>query len=67
MSGRPKSEQGDEKRDKRIVVRFTKSERDRIELARQKLGLKFEIDVVRNLTLEHVDTLLASEPENVAE
>lgn len=67
MSGRPKSEQGDEKRDKRIVVRFTKSERDRIELARQKLGLKFEIDVVRNLTLERVDTLLASEPESVAE
>ena len=67
MSGRPKSEQGDEKRDKRIVVRFTKSERDRIELARQKLGLKFEVDVVRNLTLEHVDPLLASEPENVAE
>lgn len=67
MSGRPKSEQSDEKRDKRIVVRFTKSERDRIELARQKLGLKFEIDVVRNLTLERVDTLLASEPESVAE
>lgn len=67
MPGRPKSEQGDEKRDRRIVARFTKSEKARIELARQKLGLKFEVDVVRNLTLELVDSLLASEPENVAE
>lgn len=67
MAGRPKSEQGDEKRDKRIVARFTESEKDRIELARRKLGLKYEVDVVRNLTLQLVDTLLGDEQENVAE
>ncbi|AYD81254.1 hypothetical protein SEA_KELA_86 [Streptomyces phage Kela] len=67
MAGRPKSEQGDEKRDKRIVARFTESERSKIDEARKILGLKYEVDVVRNLALQAVDDLLVSHRENVAE
>lgn len=67
MSGRPKAEQGDEKRDQRIVARFTKSEKKRIERARKMLGLRYEVDVVRNLALAAVDDLLVSSGENVAE
>lgn len=67
MAGRPKSEQGDEKRDKRIVARFTESERSKIDEARKILGLKYEVDVVRNLALQAVDDLLVSRRENVAE
>jgi len=67
MSGRPKSEQGDEKRDKRIVARFTESEKQRIERARKILGLKHEVDVVRNFALAAVDELLVNAGENVAE
>lgn len=67
MSGRPKEEQSDEKRDKRIVIRFTKSEKARIEDVRKLLGLKHEVDVVRNLALAAIDDLLVNAGENVAE
>jgi hypothetical protein len=67
MAGRPKSEQSPEKREERIVARWTKSEKERIETARKKLGLRYEVDVVRILTLRGVDDLLAEEKENVAQ
>lgn len=67
MSGRPKEEQSDEKRDRRIVARFTESEKALIERARQKLGLRYEVDVVREFTLAAVNDLLVSAEGNMAE
>lgn len=67
MAGRPKSEQGDEKRDARMVVRWTESEKERLLKAKKELGVSYDVDVVRILTLRGLDSLLAEEQENVAQ
>jgi hypothetical protein len=67
MPGRPKSEQGAEKRTARTVVRWTKTEKDRLEAAMKEMGLSYEVDVVRIMTLRGLDSLLGAEAENVAE
>lgn len=67
MAGRPKSEQGEEKRECRTVIRWTKSEKDRLVAARKKMGLSYEVDVVRILALRGLDDILAEPQENVAE
>ncbi len=67
MPGRPKSEQGTEKRVERTVVRWTKTEKDRLEKAKEAMGLPYEVDVVRFMTLSGLDSFLGVEPENVAE
>ncbi|AXH66249.1 hypothetical protein SEA_SATIS_88 [Streptomyces phage Satis] len=67
MAGRPKSEQGDEKREHRTVIRWTKSEKDRLAEARKKMGLTYEVDVVRILALRGLKEMLPEGPENVAE
>lgn len=67
MPGRPKSEQGTEKRNERTVVRWTKTEKDRLEAAMKAMGLPYEVDVVRIMTLRGLDSLLGDMQENVAE
>jgi hypothetical protein len=67
MAGRPKSEQSDEKRSERTVVRWTATEKKRLEDAKKEMGLAFEVDVIRILTLRGLDSRLAEERENVAE
>jgi hypothetical protein len=67
MAGRPKSEQGDEKREHRTVIRWTKTEKNQLGEAREKLGLKYDVDVVRILALRGAAELLAESPETVAE
>lgn len=67
MAGRPRSEQGSEKREHRTVVRWTKSQRERLDEAKKKMGLPFDVDVVRFFTLQGLDELLGEERENVAE
>lgn len=67
MAGRPKSEQTDEKRVHRTAVRWTESERDLLEAARKKLDVRYEVDVIRILTMDRVKELLAGEPQTVAE
>lgn len=66
MTGRPKSEQSKEKREHRTVVRWTKSERDRLHEAKEKLGLPFDVDVIRMFTLKGVEELLPSGDGDVA-
>jgi hypothetical protein len=67
MAGRPKSEQGEEKREHRTVIRWTKTEKDRLTEARKKMGLAYEVDVVRILALRGLDAVLPEAGENVAE
>ena len=67
MAGRPKSEQTDEKRIHRTAVRWTESERDLLEDVRKKLDLRYEVDVIRLLTLGSAMDLLAEKPQTVAE
>lgn len=67
MTGRPKSQQGEEKREHRMVIRWTKSEMDRIRRAKKELGLPFDVDVVRTFTLKGVEELLPSGDGGVAE
>ena len=67
MAGRPRSEQGSEKREHRTVVRWTKSQKERLDKAREKMGLPFDVDVVRFFTLQGIDELLGEEVKNVAE
>lgn len=67
MAGRPKSEQGDEKREERTVIRWTKSEKGRLRAGMTAMGVQHEVDVVRLLTLRGLDSLLVEEQENVAE
>jgi len=67
MAGRKKSEQGPEKREQRTVVRWTESEKKRLAKAKQTMGVPYDVDVVRILTLKGLDSLLGAEPENVAE
>lgn len=67
MAGRPKSEQGQEKRVHRMAIRWTKSEMDRLNEAKEKLGLPYDVDVARILTLQGVDALLGPERKNVAQ
>ena len=67
MPGRPKSEQGIEKRTARTVVRWTKTEKDRLEAAMREMGLSYEVDVVRIMTLRGLDSLLGEEQESMAE
>lgn len=54
MAGRAKSEQGTEVRDKRTSVRWTKSEYDNLEKARQDRGIKYLVDVPRVMTLQQI-------------
>ena len=67
MAGRKKSEQSDEKRNERTVVRWTKTEKDRLTKAQKAMGLPFEVDVVRILTLRGLDSMLGEQQENVAQ
>jgi len=67
MAGRPKSEQGPEKRDERTVVRWTKSEKERLAKAKKEMDLPFDVDVIRILTLRGLDSLLGERQENVAQ
>lgn len=67
MAGRKKSEQSDEKRNERTVVRWTKTEKDRLAKAQKAMGLPFEVDVVRILTLRGLDSMLGEQQENVAQ
>jgi hypothetical protein len=67
MAGRKKSEQGPEKREQRTVVRWTSSEKKRLAKAKESMGVPYDVDVVRILTLQGLDSLLGKEPENVAE
>lgn len=67
MAGRKKSEQGSEKREHRTMIRWTKSEKDLLEEAKKKMGLPYDVDVVRILTLRGIGELLGEERENVAE
>lgn len=67
MAGRKKSEQSDEKRDQRTVVRWTQTEKDRLTEAQKAMGLPFEVDVVRILTLRGLDSMLGEQQENVAQ
>ena len=67
MTGRPKSEQGSERREHRCTVRWTKSERDVIDRAREHLGLAFDVDAIRVLALNGARTLLGEHPENMAQ
>lgn len=67
MAGRPKSEQGAEKREERTVVRWTKSEKNRLQRAKKEMGVPYDVDVVRLLTLRGLDSLLGEEQENVAQ
>lgn len=67
MAGRPKSEQGDEKREERTVVRWTKTEKARLAEAKKAMGVPFDVDVVRILTLRGLDSVLAENQENVTQ
>lgn len=67
MSGRPKSEQGSEKRVHRTTVRWTRTEERMIDQAKRKMGLQHDVDVIRILTLEGVRRVLPSGGNGVAE
>lgn len=67
MAGRKKSEQGTEKRVQRTVVRWTESEKKRLAEAKKAMNVPYDVDVVRILTLQGLDSLLGKEPENVAQ
>lgn len=58
MSGRPKSEQEEEKRNRRTTIRWTDTEIARIEEAKKRLGLPHDVDVIRMFTLKGVGELL---------
>lgn len=67
MAGRPKSEQGEEKRTERTVVRWTETEKNLLAEGKKKMGVAFDVDVVRILTLRGLDSLLAEEQDDVAQ
>lgn len=56
MAGR-KRDPGAEVRDERTTVRWTKSELERLERAREALGIEYTTDFVRVLALRQLDLL----------
>jgi hypothetical protein len=69
MAGRPAKEQspGEEPRDKRITLRWTASEYERLQKARKLLGITYLADVPRILTLRQLDLMEPANEEIVAE
>jgi hypothetical protein len=57
MSGRVKRP-GEEPRNHRTTIRWTETEINRIERAKEKLGLPYDVDVIRMFTLKGVEELL---------
>lgn len=66
MSGRPKKP-GEEMRKHRTTIRWTDTEMSRIQEAKDKLGLPYDVDVIRMFTLKGVEELLPSRDGGVAE
>ncbi len=67
MAGRPKSEHERETRNFRTSVKWSEADRERIARIRGKLGLRFDSDVVRYLTLEGLRRLEDTVEKNVEE
>ena len=67
MSGRPMSQRSGEKREHRTVIRWTESEKAVLAEVREKLGLPYDVDVVRILTLRGAGELLAGDRKAVTQ
>lgn len=67
MAGQPKDDQESDKREHRSVIRWTKEQKDQIDKARKKMGLRYESDFIRLKVLQGVKEVLAGGDRDVAE
>lgn len=66
MAGR-KREPGAEVRDQRTTIRWSRSEIQRLEKAKNLLGFTYDVDLIRALTLRQLDLIESASGSVVAE